>query len=144
MNNPSSLIWSDVWFLVALYRCSPTEPLALRDVIASADAIEHAVMNFEEISSALVRLTQQGLIHVEPGSLRVSCTPRTRNVIAGISMGSDTTAITCKLVEDKLGVVPWSPGESLPNPENVLRYPGLSEHVYGSEVKAYLDRMQSG
>lgn len=135
--------WSDVWFLVSLYYCSLRGKNRLRDVIGMADAINHSVMNFEEISSALVRLEKHRLISVDIMSWSVKCTAQGRRLVETLAKTNSLALRVWQALEKKLNVQPWVPGEPLPHPENNFRYPHFTNEVYVNEVAAYLATMQS-
>jgi hypothetical protein len=143
MNAPHELRWSDIWFLVSLYFCSLREQGCLRDVIAAADAINHSVMNFEEISSALVRLEEHGLISVHANPWRASCTPKGNAIVEPIAKQNSLARRVWQEVEKKLNVQPWVPKEPLPHPANSLRYPGFTNEDHEKEVAAYLKAMRA-
>jgi hypothetical protein len=55
--------WCDAWLLIAAALASAEAPASLRAIIAAADAIQHAVPEFEELDGALARLSVAGLLH---------------------------------------------------------------------------------
>jgi len=142
MNSVTKLRWSDVWLLVALYFCSLRNQSRLSDAIAAADAMNHAVINFEELSSALVRLEQHGLITVEPGSWITKCTDLAIDLVSPIAAQNSLALRVWQETEKKLGVSPWIPREPLPHPENSLRYPSFTNEDYEKEVAEYLKDMR--
>jgi hypothetical protein len=141
MDTLHQLRWSDVWLLVSLYYCSLNNEVRLRDAIAGADAINHAVMNFEELSSALVRLEAHDLIKVGTDPWRATCTQKGRETVDPVATQNSSPFRVWHGVENLLGVQPWKPGEPLPHPENSLPYPGFTRENYEKEVAAYLKTM---
>lgn len=138
MTHENESRWSDVLFLVALGRCAGTGACPLSAVIAAADAIEHSVMNFEEVSSAMVRLERRGLIAVDVEPLRLRCTDEARELVLPALAAHPNPLDACRALEQRLGVRPWVRGEPLPHPDNALVHPALSEDDYRREVAAYL------
>jgi hypothetical protein len=57
--------WSDAWFLAALARTDGGEGASLADVMAMADAMNHDVLNEEEVRHAVRCLGGSGLLEVE-------------------------------------------------------------------------------
>lgn len=84
-------------------------------------------MNFEELSSGLVRLVEHGLVIVEKHPWRLACTDEGRQVIEPAMRDNPSGLQVCRAVEKALSVDPWKPGEQLPSPANSLRYPGLTK-----------------
>lgn len=142
MNTEYTLRWSDVWLLVALYFCGFRNQERLKNAIAAADAMNHAVINFEELSSALVRLEQHGLISVDPDDWRVKCTDAAHDLVSPIAAQNSLALRVWQETEKKLGVSPWIPKEPLPHPDNRLRYPGFTQEIYQKEVAEYLEDMR--
>jgi len=130
-----------VWLLVALYYCGQRNQMRLKDAIAAADAINHAVMNYEELSSALVRLEKKGLIIVETVPWGAICTDAASKILYPIAARNSIALRVCQEAEKILGVQPWSPKEPLPHPENNHIYPEFSHEVYEKEVSEYLADM---
>ena len=138
-----TLRWSDIWFLVSLYYCSLRGQSKLRDVIAAADAINHAVMNFEELSSALVRLEEHGLIEVEGNPWRVKCTQKGHDCVEPAARENSLAFRVRKAVEQTLHVHGWIPKEPIPHPEHSLHYKGFTKDDYDKEVAEYLEAMHT-
>jgi hypothetical protein len=60
-----SWTWSDAWVLTAAYACAAAEnPVALSDVVAAGDHINHSIFTDEELEHAFTRLTAAGLVEV--------------------------------------------------------------------------------
>lgn len=142
MEHPPRLRWSDAWLLTAIYQRSREVPADLVDILAAADFINHAVPNPEELESALVRLGDAGLIERAGEGLHFVCTAEARATIEDVSGGAETVYDLWKQLEHRLDVVPWTPGESLPHPDNSQSYPGFDADVYKVAVEAYLKRMR--
>lgn len=56
----SSLNWADIWVLQSIHvasssGCTPR----MSDIIAMADAINHAIVTFEEFNNAVYKLTKR-------------------------------------------------------------------------------------
>ena len=141
MNDKHKLRWSDIWLLISIYLASLKNEHQLKNIIGAADAINHAVINFEELSSGLVRLSEHGLITVNSNLWNCACTNQAIQIIEPIAKKNSLSFSLWKEAEKVLDVEPWVPKESLPHPENSLLYPGFTKEIYNKEVSAYLKRI---
>ena len=133
--------WSDVWVLVSAYYSSITGMNSIKNIIGAADAINHAIINYEELSSALVRLSEHGLITVNTATWQIECTEKGNNLV---KLATENNSLALKVweeVEKNLNVEPWIPPEPIPHPENNLVYSGFTKEIYASEVNQYLEAM---
>ncbi len=142
MNDDKKLRWSDVWLLQAVYYASQREQSLLPDVIAAADYINHAVINYEELSSGLVRLTHNNLILVDINLWKISCTEKAESMIAPLAKQIRSAYDLRKEIERTIGAIPWMPRDPLPHPANDLQYPSFSKEVYNTAVSAYLKNIK--
>lgn len=55
-------IWSDGWILMSVYLVANDIGSELSDIIAAADATNHAIPTSREFSSSLTKLTQHGIV----------------------------------------------------------------------------------
>lgn len=77
MEGMHEFIWSDVWILVSMlcYVKSEeeiTKPIQLRDIIASADWINHAIVTRGELDSGLYKLINAGFIKKNNGQYHLT------------------------------------------------------------------------
>jgi hypothetical protein len=63
---------SDSWLLWAIAVSSKEAPAPLSDVIFAADAVNHAIMTFEEFDSALAKLIAADAVSVTAGKLQLT------------------------------------------------------------------------
>jgi hypothetical protein len=69
-------LWSDAWLLQAIALAARERRATLAEVIASADAVNHALPTTDELHGGLSRLTAGGFVHeIED---RFERRPRTR------------------------------------------------------------------
>jgi len=141
MNDTYKLRWSDIWLLISIYLASLKNEHQLKNIIGAADAINHAIINFEEFSSGLMRLSKHGLINVDSNLWHCGCTDKAIQIIEPIAKKNSLSFYLLKEVEKVLHVEPWVPKESLPHPENSLLYPGFTKEIYNKEVSAYVQRI---
>lgn len=143
MNDYKQLRWSDVWLLQAIYYASKNEQSRLADVIAAADYIEHAVINYEELSSGLVRLKQADLIIVDSALWKISCSDRARSMIDALAKRIRSAYDLGKEIENTLGAIPWAPREPIPHPANNLQYPDFNKELYDIAVSEYIKSVRT-
>lgn len=55
-------LWSDAWLLQSIVLASGNGPATLAQVIAAADAVNHALPTADEVHGGLVRLTAGGFV----------------------------------------------------------------------------------
>jgi hypothetical protein len=63
---------ADSWLLYAIALAGREGPAPLRDVIHAADAVNHAIMTFEELDSALAKLKAARLVIVRAKKFSLS------------------------------------------------------------------------
>jgi hypothetical protein len=56
--------WSDGWLLMALFLATPEKGALLHELIGAADATNHAIPTVQELSLALTKFVQCGLVTV--------------------------------------------------------------------------------
>lgn len=65
--------WADAWILLSIiYAGRESGRAALRDIIAMADGIEHAILNYGEADDGLARLIEAGHVTRDRGEFRAS------------------------------------------------------------------------
>lgn len=142
MNAHGNLRWTDAWLLLAIYQSSQRGPATLRNIIADADQMNHAVLNYEEVSSGLVRLDASGLIHVTDIASDIVCSRKSAEIISTLIARTKNAIDLLKKLEIAIGAEPWVPAEPLPHPANTLLYAGLTHEIYDNAVSEYLDTMK--
>lgn len=70
-DSPKSWSWSDGWILMAIFLARKEENPTLAYVIATADAINHAIPTPTELSPAFTRLTNAGILRIENDQYRI-------------------------------------------------------------------------
>lgn len=141
MNKHPKMRWSDIWVLVSAYYASLSGGNSISKIIGAADAINHAIINYEELSSALVRLSDHGLITVNANPWRIMCTEKGNEIVRLIAEKNSLALKVWENVEAYLNVEPWTPPEPIPHPENNLEFPGFTKDIYNSAVAEYLETM---
>ena len=143
MSDTIQLRWSDAWLLLAIYYAKFRAQSSLSTIIAAADYINHAVINFEELASGLFRLEQARFITVASDLSSFTCLAKSLSLIEPIVQRISTAYEVRKEIEREINATPWEPRESLPHPANNLKFPGLTKEIYKSAVDEYLKTMKS-
>lgn len=127
-----SLNWADVWILQAIHMASVSgRAPSLEDIIATADAINHAIVTFEEFNNAVYKLTNDGLLSITKEGLVLTDTAK-----ALFSRYSRQSYLKQKeSICKSLGVESWSKGYD----PNVLTAPELyvSKGKFNGAVQSY-------
>lgn len=136
------LRWSDIWVLLATCIAEDQEDCSLTNVIGVADGLNHAILNHEELASAMVRLEDRGYIMVSQDPWRITMTKMGIDIVApALKQPRDPYSIR-KEIETQLGATPYVWNEPIPHPENTLVYPGYSKDDHMKAVNEYLQRMK--
>lgn len=120
--------WSDAWLLASIGMASSDGPAELHQIIAAGDASNHAIFTQEEFESGLCRLVNGGWIEEING--RFKLTEKLKKNRKGFSLSMER-------IEGLLNAGPWSPGESIPHPNNNLHYPGFSVTAFSQAIEKY-------
>lgn len=64
--------WSDGWLLMSIYFACQDSDAELADVVAAADAINHAIPSESELLQACTKLKQCGVIIHDRGKFRIA------------------------------------------------------------------------
>jgi hypothetical protein len=119
-----TFLWSDAWLLQAIAIASQQGPASLADVIAAADAVNHALPTSDELHGGLLRLTGGGFVEeVEHQFKLTERVPRQVEqtiVTSGWKRGRDAASTL-------LGAEPWSEKTNTSDPRNRVTYPGLTD-----------------
>ena len=79
-------------------------------------------MTFEEVSSAMVRLSANGLARVDSNPWRARCTENGETVVAEAMRSENRSLNVWKNLEKRLDAELWDPKEPIPHPKNLLLY----------------------
>ena len=116
-------LWSDAWLLQAIALASRKEPATLADLLAAADAVNHALPTSEELHGALSRLGVGGFVEKVDDRFRLTSRvpAEIRNAMSegGWLRGRDAASA---LLEAEA----WSPRTNVGDPRNDVTYPGLT------------------
>jgi hypothetical protein len=103
-SSPPRYLWSDAWFLTAVASCGG-DAVTLASVIATADAIEIAIISREEVNGALGRLGRGGYVTRRPdGTIELTASGRSL-----VRTARDGAPLAWKDgIEALLGAEPWT------------------------------------
>jgi hypothetical protein len=82
MTSVSPFWWSDAWLFLAIGYSNDKGASSLARVIGAADAIQHAVLTWEEVDGGLFRLGTAGYVTVRDE--KVSLTQQGRAILEGL------------------------------------------------------------
>jgi hypothetical protein len=116
-------LWSDAWLLQAIALAARERRATLAEVIASADAVNHALPTSDELHGGLSRLTAGGFVHeIEDRFDLTNLVPaeiRSRIVESGWQESRQTAT-------ELLGAEEWTSLNNVRDPRNQIEYPGLT------------------
>ena len=62
--------WNDGWILMSVYLAQSDEKATLSEIIAAADATNHAIPTTNELSHAFTQLVNAGVLHVKGDNIK--------------------------------------------------------------------------
>jgi hypothetical protein len=124
-------LWSDAWLFQAIALAARERRATLAEVIASADAVNHALPTSDELHGGLSRLTAGGFVHeIEDRFALTNLVPaeiRSRIVESGWQEGRQTAT-------EFLGAEEWTSLNNVGDPRNRIAYPGLTiDRIHAAE-----------
>jgi hypothetical protein len=122
-SNNMLYLWSDAWLLQAIILATRSGPATLSQVIASADAVNHALPTNDELHGGFSRLTTGGLIEEIDGCFRFTHLVPPDTVSRVVSSGWKEGR---QAAEELLGAESWRPETNVADPHNRGIYQGLT------------------
>jgi hypothetical protein len=96
-----STVTPDGWLLITLFFTGPVtrrDPAAWRNVVFTADWINHAILSYEEVSAGVRALARRGLVVERAGGILVlSLAARKGAHLVRASSGSGRLCALCRL-----------------------------------------------
>jgi len=124
--------WSDAWLLLAIGYSSEKGASSLARVIGAADAIQHAVLTWEEVDGGLFRLGKAGYVTVR--GEKVGLTQQGRAILERLR---EKTVLKR---QDELSIVLGAPPWTGHDPTRA-RHPDqpqiIGQHAYQAAVSRY-------
>jgi hypothetical protein len=127
---------SDAWILVSTIYAGRKCPATLSDVIAWADAIQHAIVTFTEMKGALARLTSGGFIMYRDGKL--SPAPRTLKFYRTVDTPRITYQKAQEHIERLLATSSSYPLTKLKKPNTKVLHPTLTQKQFNEATREHL------
>ena len=134
---------SDAWVMLSvLYEHGYTgEAVSLAQIIGACDFIEHAIITYDELTGALVRLTSQQYI-TEAGALRFLPTSSILNQFNNYRQTNKRFNVQRDLqfITHTIHAGKWHPGFDYKKMNAGFRYPGLSFKDYQCAYHSYVNK----
>jgi len=132
-----SFLWSDAWLLQAIALASGRGPADLAQIIAAADAVNHAIPTADELHGGFVRLTAGGF--VAESDARFAITELvSATTIAGIRMSGWQRGR--RIASECLHAEEWTAEANVRDPRNQVRYEGLTAERLDQAEREYRRR----
>jgi hypothetical protein len=116
-------LWSDAWLLQAIAIAAHNAPAPLAQVLAAADAVNHALPTDGELHGAFSRLTAGGFVTEADGRFALTAHVPTRVTSRMLAGGWNTGR---QAASEFLNAEPWTPLTKGGDPRNAVLYPGLT------------------
>ena len=104
MTSDSRFLWSDAWLFLAIGYSNDKGASSLARVIGAADAIQHAVLTWEEVDGGLFRLGMAGYVSVRDE--KVNLTEQGPAILEGLR--EKTVLKRQDELSIAIGAPPWS------------------------------------
>lgn len=129
--------WSDAWLLHSVLVAGNGGPADLKDVIAAADAIEHAILTVNELRYGATRLQVAGLLQLAAGRLTPTSAARE---IWNAARPKKLLRSQLEAVAKSIQARPWQAGYD-PNHEYADCSPAdsISTQAIADAVRAYTE-----
>jgi hypothetical protein len=128
--------WADAWILLSIVIASRKSGRAgLRDIIAVADGIQHAVLNYGEADEGLARLIEAGYVICDGTAF---C-PSEGVLSAYAAFSKRGVREQEREMERFIGAEPWSPGYR-PLADSSGR--AVSRHDFEAAVQSYIGQFK--
>jgi len=133
-------LWSDAWLLQAIAIAASRDGAAtLTEVLAAADAVNHAMPTDAELHGGFSRLTAGGFVTEVDG--RFALAPRVPAEVA-VKMVAGSWNSGRQAASEFLDAEPWTPLVKGGDPRNALVYPGLTPERILEADQAYRQRLK--
>ena len=130
--------WADAWILLSIiYASRESGRATLRDIIAVADGIQHAVLNYGEANEGLARLIEAGHVICDCADFRASA--GVLSTYEAFSKRAAGVREQERELERFLGAAPWSP-EYRPLADSSGR--AVSRQDFDAAVKSYVGQFR--
>jgi hypothetical protein len=126
-------LWSDAWLLQAIALASGSGPATLARIIAAADAVNHALLTFDELHGGFVRLTAGGLVAETDARFAITKLVPATTVAQIRASGWQRGR---RIASDFLQAEEWTGEKNVRDPRNQVLYEGLTaERLHEAECE---------
>jgi hypothetical protein len=133
-------LWSDAWLLQSIALASGGGPATLAQILAAADAVNHALLTADELHGGLVRLTAGGFVEETKARFAVTAlVPATAVTEIRTSGWQAGRRIASKFLRAE----EWTPERSVRDPRNQVVYEGLTDERLREAEREYRRHIQS-
>jgi hypothetical protein len=80
--------WCDAWLLVAVTLAAGKAPASLKEIVAAADAVQHAIPEFPEVDGGLARLFAADLLERGPRGFALTARGVPTNIGVPLSLAA--------------------------------------------------------
>jgi hypothetical protein len=133
-----TFLWSDAWLLQAIALASREGPATLAEVLAAADAVNHALPIDQELHGGFSRLTAARFVEEADQHFRLTSQvpPDTADALVtrGIQEGRATATAF-------LNTETWNDERNLTDPRNNVVYPGLTSERIKAADREYRQKV---
>lgn len=128
----------DAWVLLAILYAGRARAASLREIIAAADFINHAILTYEELAGGLARLSRAGTIRRQ-GETGFQPSPAVRAYYEKNTGPKGRVQQDLELISSYIGAGPWRAGKDPRNAaqENSVRY--IDRDAFERAVASYLN-----
>ena len=136
----SQFLWSDAWLLQAIVLASGNGPATLAQVIAAADAVNHALPTDDELHGGLVRLTTSGFVAEADERFTITELVPVTTIAEIRTSGWHRGRL---IATEFLQAEEWTPERNVRDPRNHVEYAGLTPDRIHAAEREYHRRVES-
>ncbi len=141
MSNPEVVhLWSDAWLLQSIALATQAGPATLAQIVAAADAVNHALPTSDELHGGFVRLTAAGVI--AEAKERFTITELVPVAILS-SIRSSGWQSGRRIASKFLHAEEWTPSRNVRDPRNKVVYEGLTDQRIREADREYRRQARS-
>jgi len=134
-------LWSDAWLLQAIALATQRGPATLAQIIAAADAVNHALPTFDELHGGFVRLTAGGFVaEAEERFTITELVP----VATLSSIRNSGTRDGRRIASTLLQAEEWTRERNVRDSRNHVVYEGLSDERIHTAEREYRRSLRDG
>jgi hypothetical protein len=133
-------LWSDAWLLQSIALATEAGPATLAQIIAAADAVNHALPTSDELHGGFVRLTAAGFIAEEEEHFTITQLVPVATLSSIRSSGRESGR---RIASKFLHAEEWTPARNTRDPRNNVVYEGLTDQRIREADREYRRQVRS-